>query len=281
MSDEMVMVTGATGKTGRRVVRILEERGVAHRAVSRASAIRFDWEDRSTWDAALEGVTSMYLVMAYLDDTDAAEAIAELARRAAAAGVRRAVLLSTPEIGEQGHATEQALEAAGIESTVLRLRWFFQNFSEDFLLHPILSGELRLAAGDGLEGFVDAEDIAEVAVAALTEAGHGGEVYELTGPRLMSFGDAVAKIAKATGNDIRYEALTSEAFVAEQIANGVPEEFAQVLAGVTEQMRSGRFASLTGDVERVLGRPPRDFADYARETAAQGAWQVPPAAQDT
>jgi len=277
----MVLVTGATGKTGRRVVRLLEERGVAHRAVSRASAIRFDWEDRSTWDAALEGVTSMYLVLAYLDDTDAAEAIAELARRAAAAGVRRAVLLSTPKIGEQGHATEQALEAAGIESTVLRLRWFFQNFSEDFLLHPILSGELRLAAGDGLEGFVDAEDIAEVAVAALTEAGHAGEVYELTGPRLMSFGDAVAEIAKATGNDIRYEAFTSEAFVAEQIASGVPEEFAQVLAGVTEQMRSGRFASLTGDVERVLGRPPRDFADYARETAAQGAWQVPPAAQDT
>jgi uncharacterized protein YbjT (DUF2867 family) len=274
MSDEMVLVTGATGKTGRRVARILEERGVAHRAVSRASAIRFDWEDRSTWDAAVEGATSMYLVLAYLDDTDAAEAIAGLARRAAAAGVRRAVLLSTPDIGEHGHATERALEAAGIESTVLRLRWFFQNFSEDFLLAPILGGELRLAAGDGLEGFIDAEDIAEVAVAALTEAGHAGEVYELTGPRLMSFGDTVAEIAKATGNDIRYQALTTEAFVAEQVANGVPEEFAQVLAGVTEQMRSGRFATLTGDVERVLGRPARDFTDYARETAAQGVWRA-------
>ncbi|GHA28932.1 NAD(P)H-binding protein [Streptomyces purpurascens] len=277
MSDEMILVTGATGKTGRRVVRMLQQRGVTVRAASRSGTPSFDWTDRSTWEPALRGVTGMYLVAPGLGSPQAAEDIAAFARRASAAGSRRAVLLSVPEGGaDQEHvlAAEQALEHAGLDWTVLRPRWFFQNFSEDFLHDPVMSGEVRLPAGDGKEAFVDAEDIAEVAVAALTEAGHAGWHYELSGPRLMTFGDAVAEIARATGRDLRYVPLTAEAYADEQRAQGVPEEWVQLSAGLYDYVRSGGLASLSDGVQRALGRAPRDFSEYAGLAARQGVWNI-------
>jgi uncharacterized protein YbjT (DUF2867 family) len=277
MSDETILVTGATGKTGRRVVRMLEERGVTVRAASRSGTPSFDWTDRGTWEPALRGVTGMYLVHPDLGSPQAAEDVAAFARQAAASGVRHAVLLSTPSDAwgpAQEHVltTERALEQAGLEWTVLRVRWFFQNFSEDFLYDPVLSGEVRLPAGDGKEAFVDAEDIAEVAVVALTEDGHAGWCYELSGPRLMTFQDAVAEIARATGRDLRYVPLSPEEYMDEQRAQGVPEEWVQLSVGLYEHVRSGGLASLSDGVERALGRSPRDFAAYAETTAAQGVW---------
>ncbi|MGN9845445.1 NAD(P)H-binding protein [Nonomuraea sp. H19] len=277
MHDETISVTGATGKTGRRVVRLLKERGVAVRAASRSGEVRFDWADRATWEPALRGVTGLYLVVPDLGSEQAAQDIAAFTRQAAAAGARRAVLVSTPG-DSPGHehflAAERALDEAGLEWTVLRLRWFSQNFSEDFLHDPVLSGEVRLPAGDGKEAFIDAEDIAAVAVAALAEGGHAGRAYELTGPRLMTFADAVAEIAEATGRDIRYVPLTAEAYADEQRAHGVPEEWVQLTVGLYEHVRSGGLATLTDDVQRVLGRPARDFTDYARQAAAEGAWNT-------
>ncbi|QLH25476.1 NAD(P)H-binding protein [Streptomyces sp. Rer75] len=277
MSDEMILVTGATGKTGRRVVRLLEERGVAVRAASRSGTPSFDWTDRSTWAPALRGTTGMYLVHPDLGTPQAAEAVAAFARQAAAAGARRAVLLSTPSDAcgpaqEPALAAERALEHSGLEWTVLRVRWFFQNFSEDFLYDPVLSGEVRLPAGDGKEAFIDAEDIAEVAVVALTEAGHAGCHYELSGPRLMTFGEAVEEIARAAGRDIRYVPLTPEAYAEEQRAQGVPEEWVQLSIGLYEQVRSGGLATLGDGVQRALGRAPRSFSEYAKSAAAAGAW---------
>ncbi|WP_371663140.1 NAD(P)H-binding protein [Streptomyces sp. NBC_00280] len=279
MSDEMILVTGATGKTGRRVARLLQERGVTVRAASRSGTPSFDWTDRSTWEPALRGVTGLYLVHPGLGSPQAAEDIAAFVRRAAAAGARHAVLLSTPSDAwgpAQEHvlAAERALEHAGPEWTVLRVRWFFQNFSEDFLLDPVLSGELRLSAGDGKEAFIDAEDIAEVAVAALTEAGHAGWHYELSGPRLMTFGDTVAEIARATGRDLRYVPLTPEAYAEEQRARGVPEEWVQLTVGMYDYVRSGGLASLSDGVQRALGRAPRDFSEYADAAARQGVWNI-------
>ncbi|GHD19415.1 NmrA family protein [Streptomyces violarus] len=277
MSDEMILVTGATGKTGRRVARLLQERGVTVRAASRSGTPSFDWTDRSTWGAVLEGVTGMYMVVPDLGSPQAAEATAAFARQAAAAGARRAVLLSMPEGGaDRQHvlAAERALEHAGLDWTVLRPRWFFQNFSEDFLYDPVLSGEVRLPAGGGEEAFVDAEDIAEVAVAALTEAGHAGWHYELSGPRLMTFGDAVAEIARATRRDLRYVPLTPEAYADEQRAQGVPEEWVRLSAGLYEYVRSGGLASLGDGVQRALGRAPRDFSEYADSAARQGVWNA-------
>jgi uncharacterized protein YbjT (DUF2867 family) len=203
----------------------------------------------------------------YLVAPDFGSPISEFVERAKAAGVRRAVLLSAPGI-------EDGLGDSGLEWTVLQPRWFFQNFSEDFLWDAVLNGELRLPAGDGREAFIDAEDIAEVAVAALTEDGHGGRHYELTGPRLMSFADIAEELSNATGRDIRYVPLTREAYVGEQLEQGVPEEWARFSAGLYESIRSGSLASVTADVREVLDRIPRDFSEYAKEAAAQGAWRT-------
>lgn len=277
MNDEIILVTGATGKTGRRVARRLQEAGVAVRAGSRSGTPSFDWTDRITWEPALRNVTGIYLVLPDLGSPRTAETVGAFARQAAAAGARRAVLLSVPEGGAgQEHvlAAERALEHAGLDWTVLRPRWFFQNFSEDFLLDPVLSGELRLPAGDGKEAFVDAEDIAEVAVAALTEDGHAGWHYELSGPRLMTFREAVAEIAGATGRDIRYVPLTPEAYAGEQRAQGVPEEWVQLSVGLYEYVRDGGLATLSDGVQRALGRAPGDFSDYAEAAARQGFWNA-------
>ncbi|CAM5543907.1 putative NAD(P)H azoreductase [Streptomyces afghaniensis 772] [Streptomyces afghaniensis] len=275
----MILVTGATGKTGRRVARLLRERGVPVRAASRSATPSFDWTDRGTWEPALRGVTGMYVVHPDLGGPQAADDVAAFARQAAAAGARHAVLLSTPSDAwgpAQEHvlAAERALEHAGLDWTVLRVRWFFQNFSEDFLYDPVLSGEVRLPAGDGKEAFVDAEDIAEVAALALTEAGHAGWHYELSGPRLMTFGDAVAEIARATGRDLRYVPLTPEAYAQEQRARGVPEEWVRLTVGLYDHVRSGGLASLGDGVHKALGRAPRDFSEYADTTARQGLWNV-------
>ncbi|MGW1787294.1 NmrA family transcriptional regulator, partial [Streptomyces sp. NPDC002143] len=233
---------------------------------------------RGTWLPAVKGATAVYVVAPHLGDPQAADDIAALAHDAAAAGVRRAVLDSFPDDGGPLHqsalAAERALDQSSLDVTVLQLRWFFQNFSEDFLRDPILSGDVRLPADDGKEAFVDADDIAAVAVAALTEGGHARRTYELSGPRLMSFADAVADIAHATGRDIRYTPLTAEEYTTEQRAHGVPEEWIQLTVGLDAHVRSGGLSSVTNDVEKVLGRPARDFADYARTAAAQGAWSA-------
>jgi uncharacterized protein YbjT (DUF2867 family) len=279
MSDEMILVTGATGKTGRRVARLLRERGMPVRAASRSGTPSFDWTDRGTWEPALRGVTGMYVVHPDLGSPRAADDVAAFARRAAAAGARHAVLLSTPSDAwgpaeEHVLSAERALGHTGMDWTVLRVRWFFQNFSEDFLHDPVLSGEVRLPAGDGKEAFIDAEDIAEVAVAALTEPGHAGWNYELSGPRLMTFADAVAEIARATGRDLRYVPLTPEAYAQEQRAQGVPEEWVRLTIGLYEHVRSGGLASLGDGVRKALGRAPRDFSEYAGTTAREGIWNV-------
>ncbi|MFD3334616.1 NAD(P)H-binding protein [Streptomyces sp. NPDC058700] len=280
MNNETILVTGATGKTGRRVVQQLQNKTMPVRAASRSSQVRFDWTDQATWAPALRDITGMYLVAPDLGSAQATENITALARQAAAAGVRRAVLVSFPHLDtpnlDINHvpAAEQALSAAGLEATVLWPRWFFQNFSEDFLLDAVRSGDVRLPAGEGKEAFIDAEDIAAVAVTALTQDGHAGQTYELSGPRLMSFADAVSDIAHATGNDIRYTPLSAETYAAEQRASGVPEEWVQTAIGMYADIRSGALNSLTGDVEKVLGRPPRDFTDYARTAAAQDAWTL-------
>jgi uncharacterized protein YbjT (DUF2867 family) len=279
MSNDMILVTGATGKTGRRVVQQLKDRGVPVRAASRSGEVRFDWGDRTTWEPVLRGVDGMYLVAPELGSAQAADDIAAFARQAAAAGVGRAVLVSFPDTGtpgvEHAVAAERSLGEAGLEATVLRPRWFFQNFSEDFLRDAVLSGQVRLPAGDGTEAFVDAEDIAAVAVTVLTgAAGHAEQTYELSGPRAISFADAVADIARASGRDIHYTPLSPEEYAAEQRAHGVPEDWVRLTVDLYAQIRTGALASVTGDVEKVLGRPPRTFAEYARTAAAQGAWNV-------
>ncbi|MGK5442609.1 SDR family oxidoreductase [Micromonospora sp. URMC 105] len=264
------LVLGGTGKTGRRVARRLTALGVPTRIGSRAGAPPFDWTDRDTWAPALRGAGAVYL--AYQPDLaapGAVEAVGDLARLAVAHGVRRVVLLSgrgEPEAAE----AERAVAAGGVDPTVLRASWFAQNFSEGHLVEPVRAGVLALPVGDVPEPFVDADDIAEVAVAALTTDRHAGRTYELTGPRLLTFAEAVAEIA-AAGRPVRFVPVTSAAYAAELTAAGVAAEEVALLTYLFTEVLDGRNARLDDGVQRVLGRPPRDFRAYAEQAAA--AWR--------
>jgi uncharacterized protein YbjT (DUF2867 family) len=269
------LVLGGTGKVGRRVAERLLARGVPTRVGSRSGRPPFDWENRSTWSPVLEGVRSAYV--SYSPDLavpGAAETVGSFAELAVQSGVRRLVLLAgrgEPE-AEQG---EDAVRESGADLTIVRSTWFAQNFSEDFWRDLVVSGEVALPAGDVPEPFVDADDIADVAVAALTDDRHIGELYELTSPRLLTFRDAVGEIAKASGREIRYVPVSIEEYAAGAAEFGVPPEFVEFLTYLFTEVL-GNHPYLTDGVQRALGREPRDFSVYARETAASGVWKASP-----
>ncbi|HEU4339061.1 MAG TPA: NAD(P)H-binding protein [Planctomycetota bacterium] len=270
------LVLGGTGKTGRRIVERLSARGVPVRVGSRSGLPPFDWEDRKTWAPALRGMTSAY--MTYYPDLavpGAAAAVGSFAELAVQSGVRRLVLLSGR--GEAGaQLGEQAVRASGADWTILRSSWFCQNFSEGNFLGMVLGGVVALPAGSVPEPFVDLDDVADVAVAALTEEGHTGKVYELTGPRLLTFAEAVEVIAKASGREVRYAPTSMEEFVSALEGHGEPEEVVSLLTYIFSEVLDGRNAHLADGVRRVLGRVPRDFSEFARRAAAEGAWGSPP-----
>jgi uncharacterized protein YbjT (DUF2867 family) len=271
-----ILVLGGTGKTGRRVVERLRARGLPVRVGSRAGQPPFDWEEETTWAPALSGVGSVYLT--YYPDLavpGAVETVGAFAELAVARGVARLVLLAGRGEPEAEHA-EQAVRGSSAELTILRSTWFSQNFSESYFLELVLAGEVALPAGDTREPFVDADDIADVAVAALTEDRHIGELYELTGPRLLSFAEAVQEIADATGRELHYVPVALAAFSSELAGQGVPRDDVELLTYLFGEVLDGRNAHLTDGVQRALGRQPRDFADYARAVAATGLWDRSP-----
>jgi uncharacterized protein YbjT (DUF2867 family) len=268
---EMTLVIGGTGKTGRRVVERLRARGLPVRVGSRSGAPPFDWEDRSTWAPVLEGVGSAY-VSHHLDAVPgAAETVGSFADLAVKSGVRRLVVMSGRG-EEEADRVEQAVRDSGAELTVLRSTWFAQNFSEEYWREYVLDGEVALPAGDTPEPFVDVDDLADVAVAALTDDRHIGQVYELTGPRLLTFAQAVEEISWATGGEIRYAPISIPEFAAAAADQGVPGEFIDLLTYLFGEVLDGRNAHLADGVQRALGREPKDFADFARDAAATGVW---------
>jgi uncharacterized protein YbjT (DUF2867 family) len=271
-TPDTTLVLGGTGKTGRRVAQGLIARGLPTRIGSRSGTPPFEWDDPATWVPVLQDVAVVYVV--YYPDLafpGAAETIRSFAHTAVASGVRRLVLLSGRG-EEEAEVSERAVRESGAEWTIVRASWFSQNFSEHFLLEPVLSGVIALPAGDVAEPFVDADDVAGVAVAALTEDGHEGQVYEVTGPRLLTFADVADEIARATGRDIEYRSVTPAQYVAAAVDYGVPAAEVEPLAELFTRVLDGRNANLTDGVKRALGREPRDFAEYARDAAATGVW---------
>jgi uncharacterized protein YbjT (DUF2867 family) len=272
---ELIVVLGGTGKTGRRVARRLREKGRAVRIGSRSGDPRFEWSEPSTWAPVLRGAGSVYV--AYSPDAGfpgATEAIGSLTSLAVQSGAHRVVLLTGR--GEAGaRRSEEAVQASGAEWTIVRSSFFAQNFSEDFLADAVSSGVVAFPAGGVAEPFIDVEDIADVAVAALTEDDHAGRVYEVTGPRLLTFADAIGEIAEATGREIRYVPVTAEEFAAGMIAQGAPPGFAAALTELLETVLDGRNSSLTDGVRAAIGRAPIDFAAYARAAAEYHAWDRP------
>ena len=275
MTTPTILVLGATGKTGRRVSTRLNAAGHAVRAGSRSADPPFDWEQPATWAPAVAGVRSIYLT--YQPDLafpGAAERVAGVVDAAAAAGVERIVLLSGRN--EPGaRAAELIVEQSGLEWTLLVASFFAQNFSETSMaLDGVLDGVLAFPAGDVLEPFVDVDDIAEVAVEALTTDRHRARRYELTGPRLMTFADAGAEIAAATGRRIDYVPITIDEMSAAMRAEGVPDGDVEAYAELFATVLDGRNAYVSDDVERILGRLPRDFAEYVAATVATGVWDI-------
>jgi len=270
----ITLVLGGTGKTGRRVAERLEQRGVQTRIASRSAKPSFDWNDPSTWEAALEGVTAAYV--SYAPDLaipGATDSIRAFVKKATEQGVERLVLLSGRG-EEEAQACELIVQEADIEWTIVRASWFMQNFSEGEFLGMIMDGAITLPAGDTPEPFVDANDIADVAVAALTEEGHAYEIYEVTGPRLLTFTELAAEISHAAGRDVQFIQLPKEAFAQAMAESGAPEVIAWLLNYLFETVLDGRNAYICDGVKRALGREPTDFADYATRIAARGIWNT-------
>jgi uncharacterized protein YbjT (DUF2867 family) len=274
MTTKPMLVLGATGKTGRRVAERLTARGVPVRPGSRSGKPPFDWDDRATWASALHGMGAAYVT--YYPDLaipGAAATVGDFANLAVKNGVQRLVLLSGR--GEDGALLgEQVVRDSGADWTILRSTWFSQNFSEGFFVDQVLNGEVALpvATVQEQEPFVDADDIAEIALAALTDDRHIGQLYELTGPRLLTFPGAIDAIARAASREVRYKQVSPEQYASLLAEQKVPEEFVSLMNYLFTEVLDGRNAHLTDGVQRALGRPPRDFADYARETAATGIW---------
>jgi uncharacterized protein YbjT (DUF2867 family) len=274
-----ILVLGGTGKTGRRVAERLTALDVPVRIGSRSSEPPFDWDKPETWAPALQGMSSAYI--SYYPDIavpGAADLVSSFANLAVKEGVPRLVLLSGRG-EEEAERAEKAVRDSGADVTIVRSTWFMQNFSEDYMVDYVLAGEIALPGGETPEPFVDADDIADVAVAALTEDKHVGELYELTGPRPLTLTDVAEELSAATGRDIRYVPVSIEEFAATGAAQGMPAEAIDVLTYLFGEVLDGRNSHTMDGVKRALGREPRDFADFARDAAAAGAWDKPEEAQ--
>ncbi|MDP2121354.1 MAG: NAD(P)H-binding protein [Hoeflea sp.] len=272
MQDAHILVIGSTGKTGSRVLKTLTGKGYKVRAGSRNSAIPFDWDRPGTWAPALAGIKAAYV--SYFPDLafpGAADKIEALTRAAGTSGVKKLVLLSGRGEAHARHC-EDIVRHSGLDFILVRAAWFAQNFSEGYLQPAVLEGMVALPAGQIKEPLVDVDDIADVAVAALTEDRHNGELYEVTGPRLLSFAEAAAEISAAAGIPVRYQPITLDQFHAGMLAIA-GADMAGLFTEICRETLDGRNAWLADGVQRALGREPRDFADFCRNAAVGGVWR--------
>ncbi|WP_298417274.1 NAD(P)H-binding protein [uncultured Kordia sp.] len=268
-----ILVIGGTGKTGRRVVKQLQDKGIEPKIGSRSATPSFDWDNKDTWVKALEGIKKMYVTyypdLAVLGAKKAIESLTYLAKEL---GVKKIVLLSGK--GEvEAEACEKIVMNSGINYTIVRASWFNQNWSESFFLEPILSGEVALPMPDVLIPFVDADDIAEVATVALLDDNYNNTIIEVTGPELVTFKDVINTIAKASNRSLHFHSITLEQYVEGMKQMQIPADviwlieylFSHVLTNPENQ-------KITNDIEKVLGRPAKTFLAYAEETAKTGIW---------
>ena len=273
MNTKKILVLGASGKTGRRVIERLENNtDVEVRAGSRSAAIPFDWEKPETWQAVLKDINTVYI--SYQPDLaipSATTVIHLFSSLATQMGVEKMVLLSGR--GEKkAQACEEIVKTNAKNWTIVRASWFNQNFNESFFLDPIVAGYVALPRAEALEPFTDADDIADVIVTSLLEEKHNGQTYELTGPRLLTFGEAISEIAKATDREIAFQPLSLEEYIQMLREYQVPDDHIWLVNYFFEHVLDGRNSSITTDIEKVLGRKAKDFSAYALETAKTGVW---------
>ncbi|MCO6491425.1 MAG: NAD(P)H-binding protein [Phaeodactylibacter sp.] len=271
-----ILVIGGTGKTGRKVVKGLKKQNQNVRVGARSHTPAFDWHDPATWPGALAGMDKVYIV--YYPDLavpGAYEAIKGLTEEAKKAGVKKVVLLSGK--GEkEAERCEQVVAGSGLDYTLVRASWFNQNFSESFLMDPILAGYVALPMPDAKIPFVDTGDIADVVVKVLMDDAHNGKTYTVTGPRAITFEEAVTEIAASTGKEIKYKPVSLDDYSAMMKSAGLPADYIWLIDYLfREVLGKPENQEISDDVEKVLGRKARDFSEYARETAGTGVWTPP------
>ncbi|MEO0341248.1 MAG: NAD(P)H-binding protein [Bacteroidota bacterium] len=275
MQVENILVIGGTGKTGKRIVNLLEKQGHRVRIGSRSAQPAFDWHQPGGWAAALAGMDKVYIT--YQPDLavpGAKKAIEQLVEEAKKASIKKLVLLSGK--GEvEAQLCEQIVIHSGIDYTIVRASWFNQNFSENFLLDPILEGVVALPQAEAKIPFVDTNDIAEVAVKVLLEEEHNGQIYHLTGPDAITFKEAVDIIAEASHRSITFIPISVQEYGEGMRQAQLPEDFIWLIEYLfTEVLGNPDNSEITNDVERVLGRKPISFGDYAKQVAERGIWQA-------
>lgn len=273
MKNAKILVLGSNGKTGRRVAERLEQiEGFEVRLGSRNEKIPFDWEKPDTWETVLQGIDTVYITFQPdLAIPSAVNTIQSFTQLATNSGVQKMVLLSGR--GEkEAQLCEEIVKNTAKNWTIVRASWFNQNFSESFFLDPILAGIVALPRAEALEPFTDADDIADVVTAALVEDKHNGKTYELTGPRLLTFKQAVNEIAEASGRNITFQGLSLEEYIGMLKEYQIPEDHIWLINYLFEQVLDGRNSSITSDIENILGRKAKDFSVYAKETAKTAIW---------
>lgn len=262
--QKTAVILGGKGKTGSRVGVRLRALGWAPRLVSRSSEIPFDWNEPGTWERALSGAEALYITYAPdLAVPGAAEHVHAVSQAAVAAGIRRIVLLAGRN-EPQVHPAEDAVREAGVEHTIVECGFFNQNFSEGVLL-PV-NDTIYFPAGETTEPFIDCDDIADVVVAALTEDRHDGQTYELTGPRCLSFHEVAEEIGRAAGRPFRYQPVSFDDY-AEMLAPHMPPAHVEFFIELFRFLMDGHSSYTADGVQRVLGRPAKDFSDYVRANA--------------
>ncbi len=274
MQDNTILIIGSTGKTGARVHRLLEQKGYKTRGVSRSTTPSFDWTDPGSWHACLAGVTSAYVTFQPdLAVPEAENTVREFVAEAKAAGLKHLVLLSGR--GEDGAVkAERVVQQSGLDWNIVRASWFAQNFSEGFMLDGILSGEMVLPESDTREPFIDVDDIAEVAVAALTKPQLRNRLFEVTGPRAITFKECIDAIAAASGRTIQYKPVPVESYINQLKAHGLPEDIQWLMRELFTVVFDGRNTPVVNGVEEALGRPATDFNEYVKKTLQTGVWDA-------
>lgn len=273
---EKILVIGGTGKTGSRVANSLQTMGHHVRIGSRRQSPSFDWDDPTTYAPALRGMDKAYVV--YYPDLavpGAKDEIRLMTEAAKAENLQKVVLLSGK--GErEAEACERIVAQSGLDYTLVRASWFNQNFSESFLLNPVLAGHVALPMPEAAIPFVDANNIAEVVVKALLNDGLNGETLTVTGPRKLTFGEVVQEIAMASGREITYQAISLEEYGQAMRTAGLPEDYVWLFEYLfREVLGNAENQTVSADYERVTGKKPTDFRDYAQETAKSGVWNQP------
>jgi len=272
--SEQILVLGSTGKTGKRVAERLQQLQIPRRLGSRKGLPPFNWDEPNNWKEVLTDIETVYITFQPdLAIPQAHEKIKLFTETAKLCNVKKLVLLSGR--GEkQAQVCEQIIIESSLAWTIIRASWFMQNFSENFLLDAILSNDVVLPIIKSLEPFVDADDIADVAVAALTQSKHNNKVYELTGSELLSFNTATSIIATTSNRKISYAEISIDEYVTSLKSYQLPDDFIWLIQYLFTEVLDGRNESLSNDIENILGRKPTRFSDYVNKTEKTGVWKI-------